>query len=125
MAEKMEVYKCLRCGIIVEVLKGGPGELTCCDQPMEKLNPKTEDQGLEKHVPIMHRAEGRVIVKVGEVPHPMEDTHHIEWIELIAGDEVFRKHLRPGDEPRAEFITGAKELSARELCNLHGLWITR
>ena len=37
MAAKLEVYKCMACGNIVEVLHGGDGELVCCGQPMKKM----------------------------------------------------------------------------------------
>ncbi len=122
MAEKLEVYKCIMCGNIVEVLHGGAGELVCCDQPMEKLVAKTADEGKEKHVPVIENIDGGVKVKVGSVAHPMEADHHIEWIEILADGKAYRQFLNPGDAPEAEFAVRADKISAREHCNKHGMW---
>ena len=122
MAEKLEVYKCAACGNIVEVLHGGVGELVCCGKPMEKLVAKTADEGREKHVPVIEKIEGGIKVKVGSVPHPMEAEHYIEWIEVIADGKAYRQFLNPGDAPEAEFAVEAGQVSARELCNKHGMW---
>lgn len=120
--EKLEVYKCNVCGNIVEVLTVGGGELVCCNQPMERLAEKSEDEGNEKHVPVIEVKAGKVKVKVGSVKHPMEEAHFIQWIEVIAGDDVQRKFLNPGGEPEAVFDIEADNVTAREYCNLHGLW---
>lgn len=122
MTVVQQVYKCNVCGNIVEVLHAGAGELVCCGQPMQLLEEKTQDEGLEKHVPVIEKTETGVKVKVGSVPHPMEESHYIEWIELIADGRVYRKFLNPGDQPEAEFEIKAEQITAREYCNLHGLW---
>jgi len=122
MAEKLEVYKCEVCGNIVEVLHGGDGELVCCGQPMTLLTANTVDAAKEKHVPVIEKVAGGYKVKVGSVAHPMEEKHYIEWIELIAGDKAYRQFLKPGDAPEAFFAVDASQVSAREYCNLHGLW---
>ncbi|MFA7347656.1 MAG: desulfoferrodoxin [Desulfurivibrionaceae bacterium] len=122
MAEKLQVYKCDVCGNIVEVLHGGVGELVCCGQPMTLQTENTVDAAKEKHVPVIEKVAGGYKVKVGAVAHPMEEKHHIEWIELIAGDKAYRQFLKPGDAPEAFFATDASPVSAREYCNLHGLW---
>jgi superoxide reductase len=122
MAKVNEIYKCDICGNIVEVLHGGVGELVCCNQLMELLDEKTVDEGKEKHVPVIEKTKTGVKVKVGSVPHPMEEKHFIEWIEIIADGKVCRKFLNPGDSPEAEFEIEAVEIKAREYCNVHGLW---
>ncbi len=124
MAERMEVYKCEVCGNIVEVLHGSFGELVCCGKPMVKFEEKTADTSTEKHVPFIKREGDKYIVKVGEnTAHPMEDKHYIEWIELVVDGAVYRKFLNPGDAPEAVFeVAEGKEVSAREYCNIHGLW---
>jgi superoxide reductase len=122
MAEKLEVYKCEVCGNIVEVLHGGVGELVCCGQPMTLQTENTVDASKEKHVPVIEKVAGGYKVKVGAVAHPMEEKHHIEWIELIAGDKAYRQFLKVGDAPEAFFAVDATSVSAREYCNLHGLW---
>jgi len=103
MAEKLQVYKCGVCGNIVEVLHGGAGDLVCCGQPMENLTAKTADQGMEKHVPVIEKANGGIKVKIGSVPHPMEQDHYIEWIEVLADGKAYRQFLQPGQPAEAVF----------------------
>jgi superoxide reductase len=120
--ERGGVYKCGVCGNIVELLFAGWGELVCCGQPMELLAEKTQDAGNEKHVPVIEKTNTGVRVKVGSVPHPMEEKHSIQWVELIADDKRYIEFLKPGVKPEAEFSVSAARISAREYCNLHGLW---
>jgi superoxide reductase len=122
MTKKLEVYRCNVCGNIVEVVHTGVGELVCCGQPMELLTAKTEDTGKEKHVPVIEKKNGKIMVKVGSVLHPMEENHYIEWIEVIADGKVYRQFLTPGESPEAEFEISPKAVTAREYCNVHGLW---
>jgi superoxide reductase len=117
-----EIYKCNACGNIVEVVHGGDGELVCDGQPMQLMSEKLQDAGNEKHVPVIERTANGVKVKVGSIPHPMEEKHYIEWIELHADEIVYRKILKPGDTPEAEFCVTPKKFSARDYCNIHGLW---
>lgn len=122
MAEKLQVYKCDVCGNIVEVLHGGVGKLVCCGQPMTLLAENTVDAAKEKHLPVIEKVAGGYQVKVGAVAHPMEEKHHIEWIELLADNKAYRQFLNPGEAPEAFFAVDATQVSAREFCNLHGLW---
>ena len=122
MTQLNQVYKCNICGNITEVLHTGIGELVCCDQPMQLLNPKTEDEGREKHVPVIEKSDKGYKVKIGSVPHPMEEGHFIEWIELVADGKVYRINLKAGGKPEAEVCLQAETIQAREYCNLHGLW---
>jgi superoxide reductase len=122
MTEKLQIYKCEICGNIVEVLHAGAGELVCCGKPMKKLVPKTADVGKEKHIPIIEKLADGVKVKVGSIPHPMEEKHYIEWIEVIADGKAYRQFLKPGETPEAIFNIKALTVTAREYCNIHGLW---
>jgi superoxide reductase len=122
MAKRLEIYKCSLCGNIVEVLHGGDGELVCCGQPMKLLVESTADAAKEKHVPVIEKIDGGYRVKVGSVPHPMAEEHYIEWIELLADGAAYRRFLNPGAKPEAVFHIEAKKVSAREFCNVHGLW---
>lgn len=126
MTKNLEVYKCEICGNIVEILHTGVGELVCCGKPMNLLEEKTEDSGFEKHVPIIKIVDDCIKVKVGDVDHPMEENHFIEWIELKVNGIVKRATLHPGDKPVAEFsvcdLKTIETLSAREHCSVHGLW---
>lgn len=122
MARKLEVYKCMVCGNIVEVLHGGAGELVCCGQPMKLMAENTVDAAKEKHIPVIEKITGDFKVKVGAVPHPMEAKHYIEWIELLADGRAYRQFLEPAMAPEAVFNLKADSVSAREYCNIHGLW---
>jgi superoxide reductase len=122
MAEKLQIYKCAVCGNIVEVLHAGPGELVCCGQPMEKLAAKTADEGKEKHVPVIEKIDSGLKVEVGSVPHPMQENHYIEWIEISADGKTYRQFLNPSDAPEAQFPIQADDVTAQEHCTIHGLW---
>ncbi len=122
MAEKLQIYKCQKCGNIVEVLHGGGGTLVCCGEDMTLYSPNTVDAAREKHVPVIEKTAGGLKVKVGSVPHPMDEKHYIEWIEVIADGRAYRQFLNPGDTPEAVFDIQADSISARAYCNIHGLW---
>lgn len=92
-------------------------------------------QGLEvKHAPIFQLPEVvkagepfTLKVTIGQVPHVMEGKHHIEWLDLYAG-EVFLAHILFSPVlPRAEVevplvLDESATLRATSLCNLHGVW---
>jgi superoxide reductase len=122
MTERLQVYKCDVCGNIVEVLHAGGGELVCCGQPMKLRAENTVDAAKEKHVPVIEKIVGGFKVKVGSVAHPMEEKHFIEWIEIVADGKAYRQFLNPGQTPEAVFMVDAATVTAREYCNLHGLW---
>ncbi len=124
MTQLKQVYKCNVCGNVVEVLDTGEGELVCCGQPMELQEEKKEDEGREKHVPIVQERDGKVIVRVGEVDHPMEEKHFIEWVEVFGDNESCKKRLNPGQEPQAVFEVDYPVSKVRIYCNIHGLWGT-
>lgn len=122
MAQINGIYKCSVCGNIVTVLHSGGGTLVCCGKNMELLISKSNDDGQEKHVPVIEKNDQGYTVKIGSIPHPMEDTHYIEWIELIADGKSYFCFLKPGDAPEAEFCLKALSVSVRTYCNIHGLW---
>lgn len=122
MAERLEIYYCEICGNILEVLRGEAGTLVCCDADMMLLEEQTADAATEKHVPVVEKVDGGFKVTVGSVPHPMVKDHYIEWIEVIADGKAYRQFLSPGDAPEATFCIDADEVTAREHCNVHGLW---
>jgi superoxide reductase len=122
MAKVLEVYKCNVCGNIVELFISGGGPLACCGAPMQLMNENSVDASQEKHVPVIEKGAGTVTVKVGSVAHPMEEAHYIQWIEVIDGDKILRKMLKPGEAPEATFCVKSDKVVAREYCNLHGHW---
>ncbi|MBI5332150.1 MAG: desulfoferrodoxin [Candidatus Aenigmarchaeota archaeon] len=117
-----EIYKCNICGNIIELVHVSEGQLVCCGQPMQLMEENTVDASPEKHVPVIEKTDKGILVKIGSSPHPMEEKHYIEWIELIADGIVCRKYLKPGQKPEALFEIKAVRTEAREYCNLHGLW---
>jgi len=116
-----QIFKCKTCNVILEILAADKN-FNCCGKDMETLEPKTQDEGQEKHVPVIEKTEQGIKVKVGDIPHPMEDEHFIQFIEIIADNKVYRQELKPGQEPEAEFPIHADNIIAREYCNIHGLW---
>jgi superoxide reductase len=123
MAKLRGIYKCEICGNIVEVLHEGIGALVCCGEEMKLMEEKTQDSSVEKHVPYIEKTDDEILVKVGQnQDHPMEEKHYIEWIQILADGKSYRQFLKPGDKPQAIFEIKAKEIQAREYCNVHGLW---
>jgi superoxide reductase len=117
-----QIYKCEVCGNIIEVLHSADGELVCCGEPMKLFEENTVDAAKEKHVPMVESISDGVRVKVGSDPHPMEESHYIEWIEIVQGEKYCRQFLKPGQKPEAVFNAPGSGTYAREYCNKHGLW---
>ena len=121
MTKRNEIYKVVDSAnnsMMVEVLIPSGGALACGTPMVEN----TTDAAREKHVPVVEKIEGGYRVTVGSVLHPMTPEHYIQFIELITPDGILRRELTPEDKPVAEFKTDATEVTAREYCNLHGLW---
>ena len=127
MIEKKQMYKCEKCGNLVESLWNGKPDLSCCGQTMVKLEANTVDAAKEKHVPVIVRDGDKVTVKVGSDPHPMTPQHYILCVEVLKGKQVYRHDFVEGDTvAEAVFCIpdDGEPLTAREYCNLHGLWAT-
>lgn len=122
MTKRLQIYKCEVCGNMVEMIHEGIGQLVCCGQPMKYYEENTVEASQEKHITVVEKIESGFKVKVGSVPHPMEEKHYIEWIEVIADGKAYRQFLKPGDATEAVFMINASEVTAREFCNLHGVW---
>lgn len=128
MPEKKSVYSCSKCGNIVESLWNGANDIKCCDAIMDKLVENSVDAAVEKHVPVIVREGSKVIVKVGDIAHPMESDHYILFVELICGSQVLRHDFVEGDSvAEAKFCVAdtTADLQARAFCNLHGFWISK
>ena len=121
MKDKIRYYKCPICGNVIEVINGDVARVRCCGQELVLLNANTVDAALEKHVPVYEIDGNEIIVRVGDVIHPMEEKHYITFISLVTDDKIIRVDLKPGDEPvvRLPYVPSA---DIYEYCNLHGLW---
>jgi len=123
MTKLRELYRCEVCGNIVEVVNEGATALVCCGEPMTKLEAKTEEEGQEKHVPVVEETDSGIKVKVGSIKHPMEDKHYIKFIEILLKDRILRKELKPGQAPEVKYCAAKSDvIEMREFCSIHGLW---
>lgn len=120
--KKYDVYKCPKCGNVIEIRVAAGPVPVCCGETMNQLEEQTADMSTEKHVPVVEKIDGGYKVTVGSTLHPMAEEHFIGWVELITEDQNYVKYLKPGDEPVAEFCLDKDVVKAREYCNLHGLW---
>lgn len=123
---QIQFYKCKHCGKIIVIVNDSTVPTVCCGEIMEKMIPSTmEGEGIsEKHIPIIIQNRNMVRVHVGDHPHPMEESHYIQWIVLTTNMGIQKKFLCPGDEPIGEFIIkdGESIIGAYAFCNKHGLW---
>ncbi len=120
--KRLQVYLCEECGAVVEIMEAGTAPVVHCGKPMKLMPELTSGELAPKHLPVIEKIEGGYKVKVGAVEHPMLKAHHIAWIELVADGQVLRQFLEIDAKPEAVFLTKAQQVSAREYCNLHGLW---
>jgi len=116
------IYKCSECGNIVMLSHVGGGTFVCCNKEMTLLTENSVEASKEKHIPVIEKTDKGIKIKVGSVEHPMEEKHYIEWIEIITPEKIYRKYLKSGEKPEAEFCIKADKFIIREYCSLHGLW---
>lgn len=91
----------------------------------------------KKHTPVIECPDTvksgepfKVTIKVGEIPHVMEEGHHIQWLDVYFGQNFnARVDLTPAftrPEVTLTFVKGGKHrtstLRVIERCNLHGQW---
>ena len=97
--------------------------ITCCGKPMEQMEANVVDAAVEKHVPVYEKVEDELVVKVGEIEHPMEKEHYIMWIAQVTDNRTIRVRLYPeqSTETRFPYISGS---TLYAYCNKHGLWKT-
>ena len=114
-------YKCPICGNVIGLIDGDINHMTCCGKPMERLEANSVDAAFEKHVPVYERVEDEIVVKVGEVEHPMEKDHYIMWIAQVSDNQTTRIRLYPeqATEVRFKYIP---QSTLYAYCNKHGLW---
>ena len=102
----VKYYVCNHCGNIIEKVKDKGVPVMCCGEAMQELKAGVTDAAVEK------------------TKHPMLEEHFIEWITLNTNQGIYRKQLKPGQEPAADFCLcdGEQVEEVYAYCNLHGLW---
>ena len=120
--KRLQLFKCEECEAMVELIEPGHSPMTHCNKQMKLMPEQTEGELAPKHVPVIEKIPGGYKVKIGAVAHPMIESHHIVWIDLIADGKTQRAFLEIGKPAEAEFLTEAKNITVREHCNLHGVW---
>lgn len=120
---KTKIFKCLKCGNIIEKLNNIDSPVTCCEKKMIEIKERSIEASTEKHIPVIKKTETGIQIIVGEIEHPMTEDHYIEWIDLIIDNQVIRTYLKPNEKPIVNLkIEYSEKLVAKAYCNLHGLW---
>lgn len=121
MKENVNFYRCPICGNVIELIEGDINHMMCCGQKMELMVANTRDAAVEKHVPVYEKVEDEIVVKVGEIDHPMEKDHYIMWVAQVNDNQVSRVTLYPeqGISVRFKYIPNS---TIYAYCNKHGLW---
>ncbi len=124
MKNELKVLKCNKCGALVEEIIpcncDGCG-IKCCEETMSLLVANKSDGAKEKHVPVYEKVEDEIVVRVGEVAHPMAKEHYIMWIAMVTDERIEKVTLYPEQEAMARFryVPGSKIYA---YCNTHGLY---
>ena len=114
-------YRCPKCGNIIYVVNGDISRVRCCGVELVELHANDADAAVEKHVPYCEVKDNKINVTIGEVEHPMDEDHYIEWIAMVRDDKVIFNYLKPGDSPKARFCYKDNS-TIYAYCNKHGLW---
>ncbi len=123
MKENVRFYKCPICGNVIGLIHGDAQRIMCCGKNMELMEANSTDAAQEKHVPVYEKIEDEIVVKVGDVEHPMEKDHYIMWIAQVTDNQTTRIRLFPEQATtvRFKYIPNA---TLYAYCNKHGLWKT-
>lgn len=123
--KKLKFYKCEHCGNVVVKLIDKDVPVLCCGEIMKEIVANSKEAATEKHLPVVKVENNIVEVKVGEVSHPMEENHYINFIAVETDKGYNLVSLYPGNEPIAKVYVGEEIVkTVYEYCNLHGLWKT-
>jgi len=119
--ENVVFYKCPTCGNVLGLIEGDIAHMKCCGRDLEPLIANTTDAASEKHVPVYEKDGDEIVVRVGEVEHPMDEDHYIVWIAQVSRNRTTRVRFVPGEKPETRFpyIPGS---TLYAYCNKHNLW---
>jgi superoxide reductase len=141
----MSMYVCSICGHIE--FGSAPDNCPVCHAPKDKftLNDAVFSDAMKKfpdkaesHAPVISiKKESSLVpdmpgkevrVRVGKIMHPMEQAHHIKFIDFYIDDKyVDRFPISMQLYPAVSFYVkaaGGSKIRMIELCNLHGYWQT-
>jgi glutathione reductase (NADPH) len=104
MIEKKQIYKCEKCGNLVEALWNGKPDISCCGQSMKKMIANTVDAAKEKHVPVIVR-QGERVANVPGIEHCITSNEALELPEL----------------PRRVLVVGGGNVAAEFTGIFHGV----
>ena len=123
MKKNTVFYRCPICGHVIGLIEGDSNNIKCCGQKMELIVANSVEASTEKHKPVYEKVEDEIVVRVGEIEHPMEKDHYIQWIAQMNDNQTTRIRLYPEQETtvRFKYIPGA---TLYAYCNKHGLWET-
>ena len=88
MNENVKFYVCPICGNIIGLIEGNAENILCCGKKMQKMVANSTDAASEKHVPVYEKIEDEVVVRVGEIEHPMEKDQYIMWIAQVSDNKT-------------------------------------
>ena len=121
--KEVKFFVCETCGNLVGMINESGVPMMCCGKKMTHIVPGTVEASKEKHIPVVTVENGKVIVNVGSVDHPMTEEHSITWVYLQTDKGGQRKCLAPGAAPEVIFaLADENPIAVYAYCNLHGLW---
>ena len=121
MSENVRFYKCNKCGNVIGFIHGNSDNIKCCGEQMTLIHTNETDGATEKHVPVYEKDGDEIIVRVGEVEHPMEADHYIMWIAQVSDNRTTRVRLHPGESTETRFPY-IPDSTLYAYCNKHSLW---
>ena len=137
----MNLLVCSVCGHVV--FGTAPEFCPVCHAPKEKLEQNNSvftdsaaksPEASVKHVPVVQVVKEcklvepgciDVIIKVGEVKHPMEEKHFIQFVDTYVDDLfVSRTSFTPAVNAATavHLKVSGKKVRVVERCNIHGWW---
>lgn len=124
-------FFCETCGNLALMAISSGVTPYCCGDEMQHLTPNTTDGNVEKHLPQVECINEKdcgmpmLYVRVGSIPHPMTESHRIEFLLLKTTLGFVLQYLQPGEDPEVTFRYRGKPLAVYAYCNLHGLWCAK
>ncbi len=122
--KELKFFKCNVCGNIAIKLVDKNIPLFCCGQKMQEIDVNSTDAAQEKHLPVIEQTGNKIYVKIGEIEHPMTESHYISHIIILTTLGYYVQELNYTDKPEAVYYLKDEEKLEKvySICNLHGIW---